>query len=217
MKTLAVEFSSAQRSVAVVVDGHPRGSAMETATRDTRAFYLISRALAEAGVEREQIECLAIGLGPGSYTGIRSAIALAQGWQLALPVKLLGISSVECLAAEAQAKACFGTVNIIVDAQRNELYVARYAIIRESCREIEPLKLETPEAVRARASAGEIVAGPEADRWFTRGRVLFPGAAMLGKLAASRANFVTGEKLEPIYLRETTFVKAPPPRMLPTG
>ena len=190
---------------------------MEMATRTTRAFDLISRALAEAGVEREQIECLAIGLGPGSYTGIRSAIALAQGWQLALPVKLLGISTAECLAAEAQAKAWFGTVNIVIDAQRNELYVARYAISREGRREIEPLKLATPDEVRARASAGEIVVGPESDRWFAEGRILFPGAAMLGKMAAGRADFVPGEKLEPIYLRETTFVKAPPPRILPAG
>jgi tRNA threonylcarbamoyl adenosine modification protein YeaZ len=217
MKILAVEFSSAQRGVAVVVDGEPRGAAMETAMRETRAFDLISRALAEAGVEREQIECLAIGLGPGSYTGIRSAIALAQGWQLALPVKLLGISSVECLAAEAQARGWFGGVSLVIDAQRNELYVARYEINPDACREIEPLKLATPDEVRARASAGEIVAGPEADRWFAGGRVLFPGAAMLGKMVTGRTNFVPGQKLEPIYLRETTFVKAPPPRVLPAG
>lgn len=217
MKILAVEFSSAQRGVAVVVDGHPRGAAMETASRETRAFDLIARALAEAGVEREQIECLAIGLGPGSYTGIRSAIALAQGWQLALPVRLLGISSVECLAAEAQARAWFGTVNIVVDAQRNELYVARYAISPGGCHEVEPLKLDTPTEVLARTSAGEIIAGPEAERWFAGGRILFPSAAMLGKMAVGRANFVPGEKLEPIYLRETTFVKAPPPRILPAG
>ena len=217
MKILAVEFSSAQRSVAVVVDGHLRGAAMETATRTTRAFDLISRALTEAGVEREQIDCLAIGLGPGSYTGIRSAIALAQGWQLALPVRLLGISSAECLAAEARTQAWFGTVNIIIDAQRNELYVARYEISRDHCRETEPLKLATPDEVSARASAGEIVVGPEADRWFPGARILFPGAAMLGKMASARADFVSGEKLEPIYLRETTFVKAPPPRVLPTG
>jgi tRNA threonylcarbamoyl adenosine modification protein YeaZ len=217
MKILAIEFSSAQRSVAVVVDGHPRATAVEAVSRETRAFDLIERALAEASVEREQIECLAIGLGPGSYTGIRSAIALAQGWQLALPVRLLGVSSVECLAAEAQARAWFGTVNIIVDAQRNELYVARCEISPGGCREIEPLKLAAADEVRARASAGEIVAGPEADRWFAGGRILFPSAAMLGKLAAGRANFVTGEKLEPLYLRETNFVKAPPPRILPAA
>src|ERR1700752_2192826 len=128
MRILAIEFSSDQRSVAAVADGRVLAGGVEGPTRATPAVGLASRALTEAGLEREEIECLAVGLGPGSYTGIRSAIALAQGWQLALPVKLLGISSLECLAAEAQAKACFGTVNIIVDAQRNELYVARYTI-----------------------------------------------------------------------------------------
>lgn len=215
MKILAVEFSSMQRSVAVLVDGEIRGAAMGTDTRATGAFALIENALVEARLEREQIECLAIGLGPGSYTGIRSAIALAQGWQLALPVKLLGVSSVECLAAEAQTKGWFGAVNLVIDAQRNELYLSRRDITRDSMREIEPLKLATLEEVRARAAAGEIVAGPEADRWFAGGRVLFPDAAILGKLAASRNDFVSGEKLEPIYLREINFVKALAPRVLP--
>src|SRR5438270_13510688 len=118
MKILAVEFSSEQRSIAVLMDGIVRATAMEVATREAHSFDLIERALKEAGVEREEVERLAIGLGPGSYAGIRSAIALAQGWQLARPVKLLGVSSVECLAAEAKEKGWFGTVNIIVDAQR---------------------------------------------------------------------------------------------------
>src|SRR5581483_1852390 len=101
MKILAIEFSSEQRSVAVLVDGRVLGVATESSTRATPAIGLAGRALTEAGLEREEIECLAIGLGPGSYTGIRSAIALAQGWQLASSpngVKLLGLSSAACLA-----------------------------------------------------------------------------------------------------------------------
>src|SRR5882724_9207269 len=111
MKILAVEFSSGQRSVAVVEHGRVLGSATETATRETHALTLVTRALTEAGLEREAVDCLAIGLGPGSYTGIRAAIALAQGWQLAAGearLKLLGISSAACLAAEAQALGWFG-------------------------------------------------------------------------------------------------------------
>ena len=51
--------------------------------------------------------------------------------------------------------------------------------------------------------------------WFPTGRVLFPRAATLGQLARDRTDFVAGERMEPIYLRETRFVKAPPPRTLP--
>jgi len=42
-------------------------------------------------------------------------------------------------------------------------------------------------------------------------------AATLAQLASGRTNFVAGERLEPIYLRETKFVKAPPPRVLPAS
>src|ERR1043165_2902603 len=94
MKILAIEFSSSQRSVAVLDGTEVRGAAMETATRETHAFQFISRALADAGWDRKEIECIAVGLGPGSYTGIRSAIAIAQGWQFASgdKVKVLGIN-----------------------------------------------------------------------------------------------------------------------------
>jgi len=215
MKILAVEFSSEQRSVAVLADGRVCGAATETATRTTRAFGLVSQALAGAGFEREQVECLAIGLGPGSYTGIRSAIALAQGWQLARPVRLLGVGSVECLAAGAQAQGWFGKVSFVIDAQREELYLAGYDIGLEDFQEVEPLRLVSLDEARLKSSAGEIMAGPEVNRWFGEGRVLFPGAAMLGRLASRREDFVAGEKLEPIYLRETNFVKAPPPLVFP--
>jgi tRNA threonylcarbamoyl adenosine modification protein YeaZ len=212
MKILAIEFSSRQRGVAIVVDGSVLGAAMEEADRAVRAIDLIERSLAEARLEREQIECLAIGLGPGSYTGIRAAIALAQGWQLARPIKLLGISSVDAVAAEAQANGWFGRVNFAIDAQRNELYLAGYDIAPDQCRETIPLKLATLDEVRASCTGGEVIAGPDVARWFPEGRILFPSAAALGRLAATRTNFVAGEKLEPIYLRETSFVKAPPAR-----
>lgn len=215
MKILALEFSTDQRSVALSTDGQIMAISGEVATRATHAFALIEKVLAEARLEREQIECLAIGLGPGSYTGIRSAIALAQGWQLALPIKLLGISSVECLAAEAQSKGWFGKVNVVIDAQRNELYLARYEIGPDGYHEVGPLKLATLDAVRVQSSNGEMLIGPGVNRWFSAGRELFPGAASLGRLAAKRADFLSGEKLEPIYLRETNFVKAPPLRVLP--
>ena len=84
------------------------GEAVETGGRSTNALGLVEDALRQAQLDRAQIECLAVGLGPGSYNGIRLAIALAQGWQLARPVKLLGISSAECLAAQAQAEGISG-------------------------------------------------------------------------------------------------------------
>jgi len=222
MTILALEFSSGQRSVAVVRRGADAVSfiaseAVETGAGGTRAFGMIEDALREAGLEREQIEVLAIGLGPGSYTGIRVALSVAQGWQLASRtggVKLLGISSADCVAAQAQAEKISGRVHAVIDAQRNEFYLAAYEISAAGWKEIEPLRIVTRAEVESRSGANERLIGPEVTRWFPNGRVVFPRAAMLGQLALSRSDFMAGDKLEPIYLRETNFVKAPPTRRI---
>ena len=222
MTILALEFSSGQRSVAVVrrvadAVSFIASEAVETGAGGTRAFGMIEDALREAGLEREQIEVLAIGLGPGSYTGIRVALSVAQGWQLASRtggVKLLGISSADCVAAQAQAEKISGRVHAVIDAQRNEFYLAAYEISAAGWKEIEPLRIVTRAEVESRSGANERLIGPEVTRWFPNGRVVFPRAAMLGQLALSRSDFMAGDKLEPIYLRETNFVKAPPTRRI---
>lgn len=215
MKILALDFSSPQRSVAVWKDDAVVSEVVDASPgRDMKPFALIESALHQAGLEREAIECLAIGTGPGSYTGIRVAISLAQGWQLATGVKLLGIISVECIAAQVAAGVP-GKFGVVVDAQRGEFYLAGYEATGGVAREVLPLKLASLAEVQERERAGELLAGPEVTRWFPQGRVIFPQAATLARLAQARNDFLPGEKLEPIYLRETTFVKAPPARPLP--
>jgi tRNA threonylcarbamoyl adenosine modification protein YeaZ len=220
MKILAVELSSPKRSVAVVMASGERSSPageLKVFARDAEGLTIstldmIEGVLGEAQIEREQIDCLAVGLGPGSYMGIRMAIALAQGWQLAREIRLVGISSIECLAAQAHSEGLRGRVELVVDAQRNEFYLAGYELGAEEWHERDPLRLATMAEVQERQKAGGLIVGPEATKWFSDGKVVFPGAAMLGRLAVGRTDFVSGEKLEPIYLRETQFVKAPPLR-----
>jgi tRNA A37 threonylcarbamoyladenosine modification protein TsaB len=126
---------------------------------------------------------------------------------------LLGVGSAGAIAAQARAEKISGRVNVVIDAQRGEFYLAVYEISADGFQEIEPLKILPLAEVQSRADAGEILAGPEVTKWFPHGRIIFPRAAMLAKLAAGRSDFVAGERLEPVYLRETEFVKAPPGRM----
>lgn len=236
MKILALEFSSAPRGVAVVEAVPAASSRRPDATtvedgdwkspaQDARVlglaeaegitpgpFELIESALRAAGVERERIECIAVGLGPGSYTGVRSAIALAQGWQLALGVKLLGISSADVLAATARAAGLTGRVAVVIDALRGEFYSASYEVTADDWREVAPLRLLKRDAVGVMAASGELLVSPDSKCPFVGAKLLAPAAGELGRLAALRTEFQPGEKLEPLYLRETTFVKAPPPR-----
>ena len=216
MTILALEFSSPQRSVAVLESDvrHVCGFASERNSSGGQALNLVAMALSEARLELERIDCIVVGLGPGSYAGIRAAISLAQGWQLARNVKLLAGSSSECLAQQAQAEALFGRVHIVMDAQRNEFYLAGYEIKTGMMRMVEPLRLATLAEVEAKVKAGDTLIGPEVTRWFSRGHNLFPDAAMLARMSVGRTDFVPGETLAPIYLRETSFVKAPPPRTI---
>jgi len=212
MKILAVEFSSEYRSVAVLEDGNLLGHAAESGGR--RIIGLVEQALQGAGCEREEVATIAVGIGPGSYHGIRAAIAFAQGWQLGRGVNLIGISSVEGLAARAEQEKIFGLVNIVVDAQRNEFYLVRYEIGAGARRLVEPLRLAALAEIEKWDTAGEKIVGPDIVSWFPRAINLYPDAAVLGSLAAGRDDFVSGDKLEPIYLRETAFKKAPPLRIL---
>ncbi len=219
MKILAVEFSSVQRSVAVLNAGQGQPTCLseliQAGERSTVALGMIEQALQEAGIEREQIEVLATGVGPGSYTGIRAAISLAQGWHLASGVKLLAISSADCLATVAQQAGITGTVAVVIDAQRGEFYLAKYKLGPDSCQTATPLQLVTAAQVQSSLAAGDhIVGGPEANR-FPGHRLMFPRAATLGQLALQRDDFIAPHLIEPIYLREVNFVKAPPARILP--
>ena len=203
MTTLALEFSAAERSVAIARHGAVLATAAETGARATNAFALIQQVLAEARVAREEIDTLVVGLGPGSYTGIRVAVAVAQGWQLARAVKLIGVDAITTLAAQAQAQEIFGRVHIVIDAQRGEFYLATWEISSATRREISPLKIVP--AAHLQDLAGERLVGPDAPQ--PGGKIIYPAAAMIARLAHERTDYVSGEQLLPVYLRESTFVK----------
>jgi tRNA threonylcarbamoyladenosine biosynthesis protein TsaB len=158
---------------------------------------------------------IAVGLGPGSYAGIRSAIALAQGWQLGREVKLLGVSSADCVAAQAVAEGITGKVVVTIDAHRGEFYLANYELTASSWRETQGVRLASKQAVIDSQAKGELVIGPEVKAVFQYGRAVWPRAGMLARMAVSRSDFIPGQDLRPLYLRETTFVKAPPSRLVP--
>lgn len=218
MKILAVEFSSEHRGVAVLSQPTPESDAVvlgevcEIGGR--RAIELVDRALVSARCEREEIDVIAIGIGPGSYTGIRGSISLAQGWQLGRNVKLMGISSVECMAQGLVEAGEPMTAHLIVDAQRNEFYQARYEITATEAREVETLRMVPADRIRELCEAGERVFGSDVTERFPKAKNLYPQAATLGRLASRRSTYIKGEELEPIYLRQADYKKAPPRRII---
>lgn len=206
---LALEFSTDRRSVALVRNGVLLAETFQEVGRSTRVFSLVADTLNSAGVTPAEVDALAIGIGPGSYTGIRLAISVAQGWSLAtgethsLPV--IPISSFAVLAADV-----IGSAWLASDAQRDEWAVARV----EDGRVLEEARLMGSAEVRLLAASARVV-GAEI---FTRlgvGEAGFPAAAQLGRLAAACDTCVAPEELSPVYLRTAAFVKAPVSRSIP--
>ena len=207
MKILALEFSTSQRAVAVS-DGEKFIAREVTDDQKTGPLLLIDEVLRKGRIDRTEISVIAIGIGPGSYAGIRSAIAVAQGWQIAKSVKLRPISSAEVLAATARAEGHRGETHLIIDAQRHEHYHTTWNLTETEQTETKPL------SIIGVVEAFELESfGPDQPN-MDYCKPLHPCAAQLAKLADNQNSDVPGFAIEPIYLRQTEFVKAPPTRKL---
>ncbi len=93
---------------------------------NTRLLACVDELLANAGVARESIACVAVGRGPGSFTGVRIAMATAKGVASALEVGLVGVSTLDAVAWNAQASGVRGRVLVVADAMRKEVYPVEF-------------------------------------------------------------------------------------------
>ncbi|PYC78066.1 tRNA (adenosine(37)-N6)-threonylcarbamoyltransferase complex dimerization subunit type 1 TsaB [Streptomyces tateyamensis] len=86
----------------------------------------IGRVLAEAGVAKQELTAIAVGVGPGPYTGLRVGLvtAAALGHALGLPVH--GVCTLDAIAHQARAEGLTGPFTAATDARRKEVYWADY-------------------------------------------------------------------------------------------
>jgi len=221
MKLLAFETSTEACSVALWLDGDVR-ERFELAPRRHAELSLpwAEELLAQAGVKRRELDAVALGRGPGAFTGVRLAIALAQGVALALDVPAIPVSTLAVLALRAQPLASgAGPQRVLsaIDARMGEVYTAAFEL-----RDGEPFALD-PEAVLA-PDAARLPDGD--DGWLGVGTGFaaadgalrqrlgarfaaidaqaLPHAADLARLAAAayaRGETIAPERIEPAYLR----------------
>jgi tRNA threonylcarbamoyladenosine biosynthesis protein TsaB len=107
-------------------DDPPEGSRGEHASR---LLVLVERALGEAGIGWPDLERIAVGVGPGGFTGLRIGIATARALAQARGLPLVPVSSLAALAAGTAAAG--GAVAAVVDARRGEVFAGVWAGERE--------------------------------------------------------------------------------------
>ncbi|HKI92818.1 MAG TPA: tRNA (adenosine(37)-N6)-threonylcarbamoyltransferase complex dimerization subunit type 1 TsaB [Gaiellaceae bacterium] len=189
MLTLAFDTATDTATSALVADGEVLG---ERSSRAATLLEDVDALLRQGGAHPGDLDALAVGIGPGSFTGIRIGLAVARGLALSLGLQGAGVSTLAALAAGAP-----GAVPVI-DARRREVFV----LLDGEPRVLAPADLDlAPETVcvgggarRYRAlleQMGIAVPPDEDERHLPHARF---HAALAGPLGPV-------EEIEPLYLR----------------
>ncbi|WP_445144434.1 tRNA (adenosine(37)-N6)-threonylcarbamoyltransferase complex dimerization subunit type 1 TsaB [Dyella sp. Tek66A03] len=125
MNLLAIETATEACSVALI-HGDEVIARSEIAPRRHAELVLpmADALLAEAGLGRHALNVIAVGRGPGAFTGVRLGISLAQGMALALDIPVVTVSSLAALALEAPEDDA--AILAVIDARMGEIYAASY-------------------------------------------------------------------------------------------
>ena len=189
MLILAFDTATDVATSALVDDGEVLG---ERASRAVTLLEDVDALLRQGGARPAHLDALAVGTGPGSFTGVRIGLATARGLALALGIPVAGVSTLAALAAGAPRGAL-----PVVDARRREVFVGNgepRVLAPDALDELEGRVCVGDGAVRYRAvlEARGAVVPPDDDL------VHLPRARFHAELAR---DFGPAERVEPMYLR----------------
>ncbi len=151
MITLALEASTYTGSVAVIRDGAVlafRESAMR-GVHEERLMPTVAEALADAGVSPNAIDCVVCGEGPGSFTSLRIAGAIAKGLALSANAPLHPVSSLLLIVAGAEPSLAPGRYVAVLDAMRGDVFACVFSVTDRA------ITAESPTTIRSRAALAE--------------------------------------------------------------
>ena len=214
MKLLALETATEACSIAVYVDGEII-ERHEIAPR-LHAEYALPWAealLAEAGIAKSQLDAIAISRGPGAFTGVRLAIALAQGIALALDKPVVAVSTLQVIAVQARGERILAAI----DARMGEVYVGAFARKGDELIAISTEIVCAPQAVSLPdngndwhgvgtgfAATNGVLQQHLESQLVSVDATALPHAADVARLAVAayaRGEAVAPERVEPAYLR----------------
>ena len=185
MLILAFDTATDVATSALVDDGELLG---ERTSRAVTLLEDVDALLRQSGTHTRDVEALAVGIGPGSFTGVRIGLSTARGLALALGIPVAGVSTLDALAAGAP-----GAIPVI-DARRREVFLPGRVLAPGEV-EVEAGRMYVGSgAVRYRSvleAAGADVP-PDADERH------LPRARFHAQLAR---DFRPAEEVEPLYLR----------------
>lgn len=129
MRLLAVDTALGACSVAVLEDGAARAHRLVPMLRGHAEALapMVDEAMREAGLAFSSLDRLAVTTGPGTFTGQRVGLAFMRGLRLALRRPLVGVTTLDAMAAAAGAESGLSTVAVLHEAKRGEVYATLVA------------------------------------------------------------------------------------------
>ena len=207
MKFAAFETSTEWCSVAVWIDGEIAGLEERAGNAHSeRVLPMLQHLAAAAGISVAQLDGVAFGSGPGSFTGLRIACGVVQGLALARGLPVVGVSTLAAMAEESGA----ARVVACLDARMHEVYYSAIEKVGDRWREVVPAQCVAPAAVRLPPGEDWVGCGNGFAVYGSMGLKsvipdIHPSAIAVARLAAAR--FRAGEGVDaefavPVYVRD---------------
>lgn len=220
---LAIDTSSAWCSVALSLDHQDPILRHEEVSAGASRLLLpwIDEVLAQANQSLASLDAIAIGIGPGAFTGVRLGIAAVQGLALSTDLPVIPVVSLDAIAAQATKSAQFKEHDpqhfvVAIDARMEEIYWAKYRSNGMDCLpiRISEIQLSKPEDIDL--DQVDYLAGSALKAYESRlfGRYSLPAQACDGDIAISALGIldyakqlwaegkqIPVTKLEPLYIR----------------
>lgn len=230
MKFLALDTSTEACSVALALDGQILAlDEVCPQQHSKRILPMVQQLLADAGVSLHQLDGIIFGRGPGSFTGVRIGVSVAQGLAFGADLPVFGVSTLAAMAQAAAIQQNATELIAAIDARMAEVYIAAYALDEAGL-----MQALTPEIAAKPAALPEVLTSlsfsPQVlgvgTGWQTYPQalqqlapaliadsILYPSAQFMLPFASrawQQQLFVSAEQAEPVYVRdEVTWQKLP--------
>lgn len=229
-KILAIDTATENCSVALLV-GDTIHTRSELAPRDhtKKVLPMVDELLKEAGLTLAELDALAFARGPGSFTGVRICIGIAQGLGFGADLPMIGISTLKAMAQGSYRMNGATRVASAIDARMNEVYWGRFEQLDNGdWQDVDQEQVLPPSILVENLSADGMQWTQAGTGWEAyadtmntlaidtiASEVKYPQAqdiAFLAKFELERGNTVPAEEASPVYLRDTVAWKKLPGR-----
>lgn len=230
MKFLALDTSTEACSVALALDGQILAlDEVCPQQHSKRILPMLQQLLSDAGVSLYQLDGIIFGRGPGSFTGVRIGVSVAQGLAFGADLPVFGVSTLAAMAQAAAEQQNATEVIAAIDARMAEVYIAAFTLDEAGL-----MQAITPEIAAKPAALPEVLTSLSftsqllgvGTGWQTYSQalqqlapaliadsILYPSAQFMLPFASrawQQQLFVSAEQAEPVYVRdEVTWQKLP--------